>query len=225
MNDPLDGENKGNQDALQDTGQPSDPETGPSTTAKVYSEAEVEELVKQRHSKLDKRIAELEKQGSELESARQRAKEAEDRAAQVQKQIEARELEGIKDDPELVKLYQRRKELDDKAKTLDARERELSRKELQIKTESEAIAKTLRQSTISGIATKYGVEVKVLEELGIDDADRLEKVAKIIGKPKAQPETVKPDSGLSVGGGHPTNEQLDKMSMADYAKWRKSQEQ
>ena len=126
------------------------------------------------------------------------------RLGDLEKRINETELEGIRDNPELLKAYQQRQDLGTKAKALEVKERELAQREAQIKADVDTIASERKGATVASTAVKYGLNIEVLDSLGVDDPEALDKVAAAIvaGKPKTSEggEGIIPDSGMSSGG-------------------------
>ncbi len=204
-------------DALPEEGQPSGGEVNPSAPkAKMYSEEEV----KQRHSKLDKTIAQLTR---ELTEARQSGETTASDLKAMQKQLDDAEVARIGDDPEKVSVYQLRRTGQEERSKAAAEKREAARLMAEAKAEREAMAADKAEIAIGKLAIKYKLPDKTLRDLGITDIEALEKVAVTLAANmavKAKPEGFNLDSGLSSGGaGEPTQEQLEKMSDAEYEKW------
>ena len=91
----------------------------------------------------------------------------------------------------------------DKAKSLEDRV-------LSLETEN----KTLKDARLSDVATKYGIPVEKMKEIGIDDPNRIETLAQLFGGKKSDEQskiTSTPDPGDISGSGtgkKPTYEEL-----------------
>ena len=189
-------------EALLGTGKPSEEGQEPSTPP-VYTQEQVERLIRERHSKLDKRIAEQDKVIARLNSDKEEREAMQTRVAELEKVIEERDLDGIRGNPDALKLYQLQRTSKEKEKELLAKGREINRREAQLQADSEVIRQLIRRTTLERIAKETGVDIKTLDELGIEDTEKLEKVAKLLSKNKTkapETETITPDSGIASGG-------------------------
>ncbi len=224
--------NANQQDIVPGEGQSSAGQQKSSTQPEVFTKDKVEQLIRERHSTLDKRIAELEKTtqvaNKALEAERQRAKTAADRAAQLEEEKSRRELEGIKDNPDALSLWQARQTHRDEVRQLEAEKEALAQQKAQYATDLEE-AKTYKvfknAHTIASKPEYAGVKAETLVELTDGTPDKMEGLAKLLKAAMGQPaatktETSPPDSGRSTGGaGEPSAEELDAMPMAQYAEW------
>lgn len=222
------------QDALPGEGQPSVEESKEPSAPKTYTEEEVTKLVNARHSKLDKTIDEQKKLIDSLSSQRDELTIAHKALAgeleAVKAQIEDAELSKVKGDPGLLKLYQNQKEIEKRTKALAQREKDLAQREATLTAQTQEIAKVSIGAKIAETAVKHGVSVadleQELEDLGITDPGRFDKVAEKLAARKGGKagEGLVTDSGLSVGGGKPTDEELAKMPMEQYKAYREKEE-
>ena len=183
---------------------------------------QVTQAIRSEHSTLDKRIDALTK--SER-AAVERAEAYERELANLDAEIDAAELDAAKDDPEELDRIRRRQEA---AKSSNRLEAELA-SERQFREQDEerleAADRIIRADAILKAASKQKVSASELadtaEKLGLTTTEQIEALAKSL--PKLDP-MVRVDSGVSTGGGSgtPTTEQLDKMSVAEYAAyWEK----
>ena len=97
----------------------------------------------------------------------------------------------------------------------------LNREKAEHEAEIEAVRTVHRDNTVIKLATKYGVDAKLLDKDYIP-TDELEDYAQTLAaaKPKAAEgeETFVPDSGVTSGGtGKLTEEQISKMTPEQYA--------
>jgi len=198
--------------------------TTPGSKEKTYTEQEVTKMVsdiKAAAGRKQKELTDL------VESANKTATEANKRLSEIQQRIDEAELEKARDNPELLKLYQQKQELEKAKANLDEERRTLQREQAQFKEEKEAVASAKTEAMIVEVALKYHVSIEDLEDLGITDQESLEKIAAKLAKSK--PSTteesgeIKPDSGLGTGESEPTPEQLNNMSMDKYVAHRKKQ--
>ncbi len=202
----------------------------PSTPPETFTKEQVEKLVSERHSTLDKRIYELEKVAAKdtkaRELAEQRAADAESALARAQKEKDDAEFEAIKDNPEGLTDYQRRLRHRERDAELTKRERELSRREAEQEEAVKELQVFKRTKLATEIASKYeGVDPAVLLELTDGSAEKMALLAKRLGTTPSQPvgETpkppgFKPDSGLTSGGAKKlTDKQIEDMTVEQYA--------
>lgn len=196
----------------------------PSTPPKSYTQEQVDKLLDEKHSKLDKRIAEIEKQGVKsakaLELATKRASDAEAALVKTAKEQEEKELADIQDNEPELRLYRAKQKQRERDAELSKRERELEASKAE---HDESLSELLvfKQTQIAqGIASKYeGVDAGLLIQLTDGSPEKMELLAGQLGTLKAKtPISPRPDSGLSSGGaGKLTAEQIEKMSAEDYA--------
>jgi len=201
----MDGKTEIAKDALPIGGQPSSEELNPSNPLeKVYMESEVNDLINQRHSKLDKQIAGLTK---ELTSADERVKAAEDALKQYQEQIDQAELEAARGDPDKLKELQAKKSY--KAKLAEIQKREATQTKRE--AEHESLIKAAQEATLERKISELAVEHELnpqdikdaMTELNLTTVDQAVAVAKHLGvKPKEPPKgPSKTDSLLTSRGG------------------------
>lgn len=204
---------------------------------KTFTEQQVTKMVsdaKAAAGREQKKLADqLEAANAVSESLRQDAETTKGKLTALQRQIDEAELDKARDDPQLLNLYQRKQDLEQRATAIEERERKVATSEAQLKADKEAIAKAKADATVAQVAVKYHLNIEDLADLGITDEEALEKVAAKIGKPskkkagegEKEDEDLMPDSGLTSGGEHtPTMEERDKMSPEQYIAWRKKQE-
>jgi colicin import membrane protein len=200
----------------------------PSSEPEMLTREQAEKLANERHSKLDKRIAEQDRVISRatkaIEAAEARAEAAERALAEAERAKEESEYESVRGNPDALTTWQAKKAVKDAEAKL-AKERAALEKE---KSENaEALAEATEYKKIkaaSEIASKYeGVEASELIELTDGSPEKMEKMAQRLGKPKeSQPAKPKPDSGAGKGGpGKPTLEQLENWSEEEYMRWAK----
>ena len=138
--------------------------------------------------------------------------------------IDAAEREKVRDNPELVKLYQMKRDIEKQGRDQKTKEADLNRHESQFTADKNAFETDMRKWAISGIASKYGLKTEELEDLGISDMTKLEKVAQRLSTAKppeakrSEEKSFEPDSGETSGGaGELTSETRETMSMEKLA--------
>jgi len=145
-------------------------------------------------------------------------------------------LAEARDNPELLPIYQREQTLTRREREADELQRDLARREEQLKIDRADVDKDRGVVSIAYIAAKHGLETEELESLGISDHETLEKVAEklAVAKPKeSEPGEGEeggeggegegeftPDSGEGTGGGAGalTTESVEKMPIASLEK-------
>ena len=79
----------------------------------------------------------------------------------------------------------------------------------------------LKEARLKDVAKAYGLTLEQVKEIGLDDPNKVEKLAQLFGKAQEQTKpsdkvekpTIKPDSGKTIGGtGELTPEMVSKMS-------------
>lgn len=204
----------------------------PSTPPETYTEEQVEKLVGQRHSKLDKRIAELEKltakSSKAVELAEKRASDSETALIKFQKEKDDAELQTLRDNPDALTQYQIKLRHRERDAELTKRERELAQREAEHEEAIKEVQELKQTKLATEIASEYeGIEPATLLELTDGTPEKMKLLAKKIGTLKAKSEGegskipgFKPDSGLTSGGvGKPTLEQMEKWTPEQYAEW------
>ena len=185
---------------------------------KTYTEEEVDKLIRERHSTLDKRIADLNKQLKLKEGEAGEVQGLKAKVAELEEEQERKELAEAGDNPDLKRQIQDRKNLKQRQSDLEKRERELKAKELEHEEAIKAVTQYNLGKLAGEIASKYpGIEAADLIELSDGSPEKMEKIAQRLSKK----EGIRPDSGISVGSGEPTIEQLDKMTPEEFANWRR----
>lgn len=138
-------------------------------------------------------------------------------------------------DKELL-LYNREEVVKKRERQVEETVGDVTRREGQIKTDRAEVAKDRGIVSINVLAAKHGLEPEDLESLGISDPEALERVAERLAgtKPKGkggeeegesgEGEPFVPDTGETTGSGEPTHEQLEKMTMDQYAAYAKKRD-
>lgn len=212
MDKNLDGDPKG-KDALQDKqpGQPSNPNVdNPSKTnpPKTFTEEDVNRLVSERHSTLDRKIADLTKQLSTLQK---RAEDAEAQLGTYKKEKDEAEFEKVKDDPEKLSAYQLRKQIRELAEAKKGQEEQLAQLQRELEEERKLSAPLKIAPVIAEVAKEFeGIDMDKLTKLvtiaKATAKEDIKAIAETIGASKEpespdKKEEFKPFSGKGVGGG------------------------
>ncbi len=218
-----------------------DKELKPSAEPEVLTKEQAEKLANERHSKLDKRIAELEKLTSRstkaVEAAENRAKAAEAALAEAQRRAEDSERESLKDSPDGLSLFEKEVKHREAEADLVRQKAEWEAQKATYEAEIEE-AKTYRVIKMADeIASDKGVDAALLVSMTDAYTDstkrraKMEALAKVLPKKEPGdkfqlPKPPKPDSGRTSGRfGKPTLEQLEKMSMEQYSEYVKERDQ
>ncbi len=168
----------------------------PSTTTQTYTQEQVEKLVNERHSKLDKTIAQLTKERDSFKASHDSLSA---QFADLQRRIDEVDEAKYKDDPDQLDIFQRRKKLLAEQAALKA-ERDALAKEKQDNAERLAKAAEVEwDGTVLEIATAAKGDAAKLKEkaaqYGITDAGKLRGLASDLW-----PAGITPDSGQTSGG-------------------------
>lgn len=213
-------------DALPVGGQPSTGgESKPSTQPEVFTKEQVEE----RHSKLDKEIANLTKQNEAstkaIVTAKTQVESYVKRLAEIEEEKARGELEGIRDNPDALSLWQARQTHKESVRALEAQQTSFEQERSQFLTDLEELKSYKSFKGAMEIVSKpeyKGVDAQKLVDLTDGSSEKMEALAKLLkagmGQPAATPTL--PDSGKSTGGaGEPTAEELESMPVEQYAQW------
>jgi len=206
----MDGEDNTTQDPLPGTGQASGGDAGPSADAETrLTPAQVDQLVKERHSKLDTKIHGLETtiadRDKELTAIR-------DERKSLKKQID--EL-GSKD-PEAFNLVKKEQELRERENKLRDDRDALTKDQETNKDRLALAADTLMEIEVWDISTEYegGHAVKLKDLCITFDAKTPEQIRKVADtlwqRKQGRASTVQPYSGVTSGGGSESLEELVK---------------
>ncbi len=165
---------------------------------KTFTEAQHSKILSDTKAEFGRERAALTKERDSLKS---QVESASSRLDALERQISEVELEGIRENPELLKAYQQRQDLGKKMKDLDIKERELAQREAQVRADSEAIKADREGAIVARVAVKHGLNIQQVESWGITDEEALDKIAGDFAKakPKAGEVETTPDSGMSSG--------------------------
>jgi len=211
-------------DSPQEDGKapPSGDETTPKKEAKTHTDKEKDKAVQ---------VA-LIKAGRDAKSFEQReaaVKAREDANRAEQERRDAAELAEAQGDPDKLAVYQSKQTEKQRVKSLDARldarEADLNKREADHEAEIQAAREAQKEINVWQVASAKNIDPVRLKDLSekfnVEGKEKLEELAEEIasGKPKTEPtEALTPDSAVTSGGqGEPTQEQLEKMPMSQYA--------
>jgi chromosome segregation ATPase len=206
---------------------PSTSEEKPSPEPVMLTKEQAEKLANDRHSKLDKKIAELTKNSERLQKsildAETRTKKAYDSLSVAQKRVEEAERKSLGDSPDALKLFEAQVKHRQEVEKLEQMRSEFESEKVKY-TEDISEAKQYKITRLADtIASEYGVDASLLTTLTDGSQEKMELLAKSLPK-KDEGKGIqlpgKPDSGKHISGvGNPTIEQLDAMPMDKYAEW------
>ena len=194
------------QDALpQDEGQPfveQDREPSDTEVVEIFTKDDVERLVADRHSTLDKEIASNRKEINALKREAERAENAEAQLESYRRKEEDEEYQRVKSNPSELKVFQKRQELRGREDALKEKEKQVE----QLKAEhQELIDAGYRVKTVEaaeGIAKEYGVSATDLLDLAPQTPEQMKAFAKKLKAIEAKgTPALKLDSGVGVGAG------------------------
>jgi len=216
------GETEGN---LQDVS--SGGESGTTSQAETFTKEQVDQLLsdakaeKGRETATWKRTAEDTKR--QFDSLQQQLKEKEATLTELRQARDDDEWEKVKDEPEERGVFKKSQSLRQKELDLNQQERTLKAQLAELEARMKTFSDREKEGEARRIAAANpGVEV---EDLLRFDVDEMETWAKKLAKPSPQEspkESVQPDTGATIGGaGKPTQEQLESMSMDEYARVNK----
>ena len=202
-------------------------ETTPKKEAKTHTDAEVNKAVQVALTKAGRDDKLLTDKEAALNAQQEAINARQAEIDEAERQRDAAELAAAKGDPELLRVYQDKQvqkrevagittQKGDLKKEREALDRDKAEHEAEIK----AARETMLEVKVWQIATKYKVDPVALKNLNLPTAEQIEEVAKVmpkLGEAEAT-EELTPDSNVTSGGqGEPTQEQLEKYSMAQYA--------
>ncbi len=222
--------NETQQDTLQDTGLSSEGE-GESTSKekpKTYTEDQVTKRVNDALSEKGRTDKHLSTREAAIKAKEAEIEQHAQEVSEWRRRKDEEELSNALANPDKLNEYQHRKDREQKEADIAKRERELAKREREYQAEREATQALMRETRIATLAAKYGLDPKVLDKSYLKTAEDIEDHAKTLSKlvPKVKKEAEEekesfvPDSGVTKGRiGEPTREQLEKMSMEEYAEW------
>lgn len=159
-----------------------------------------------------------------------------------QKQRDAEELAAARSDPVKLTAYQLKQQERTRKATLEAQASEIAKRDAALKEREDKIAEREKthaqielEDAIWEISAEAYVNPTILKDtmttLGLTTIEQARALAKTLNPAGQRPpegqgkegQKLTPASGISAGAGKPSNEQLDKLPMDDYAAVRKKQ--
>jgi hypothetical protein len=201
--------------------QPSGGKAEPSP--EMLTKEQADKLANEKHSKLDKRIAELEKStlraSKQVELADKRAKDAENALLEAGRRAEEAERKSLGNTPDALSLFEARIALKQAEAKLQ-QQRDSFAAEKAIHDEEISEAKTYKlQKMAEEIADETGVDASLLTSMTDGSREKMEKLAKVLPKKTAEDKLnlpKPPDSGKTSGRyGNLTTDQLNKLAEND----------
>lgn len=202
---------------------------------KLYSDAEITKIKSDAAAGAGRQRKAAEQERDTLKQDLQSATSRLDALEREQNESRLAEARG---DPDQLRAYQREQDTKKREREAGDKEGDLVRREAQLKSDLDELAKDKGVVHIAYTAAEYGLDEEELKSLGISDPDTLDKVAEKLAAAKGKgtgegegegegaeggeggegAEEFVPDSGEGTGaGGEPTAEQLSKMPMGQYA--------
>jgi len=198
--------------------------------AKTYTESEVKQRESDVLAAAGREAKTLADKEADLNARQEAINAKETKIDEQERQRDAAEFEAARGDPNLMKVYQDKQSQKRESAGIEAQKADIKRQQAEIdrsKAEHEAEIRaardTMMEIKIFEIATKYKVDPVALKNLNLPTVEQIEEVAKVMPKlpPKGEGEPTEPptpDSNVTSGGqGEPTPEQLEKMTMGQYA--------
>lgn len=185
-----DGSSSKNEETSRDTG--------------TFTAEEVQKLISDALSKAGRDAKNLNSKEIELKQREERIKAEADDIANAKRELDLREIEAVKEDPQAIKTIEYRQKLAERERELTRREREVNEKLSNAQAAIKELNDRKFNDEIRRISGAYGVDETVLKDLGIDDIDKVEAIAKRLPSTKK----VQTDSGKTTGGEYFTREQI-----------------
>jgi len=228
---------EGKKDALQlDAEQsPPDGQETPKKEAKThYTDEEVKQLIQEDRVARGRDAKTLTDWEASLKTQQAEIDDTRTEIAKIQEQIDQAELEAARGDPARLKELQAKKSYKTLLADLETKKKELQKDRAVFDHDKAEQAETVRavqetqlEVALWKIGAKYKVDPVILKDtikdLKLTTVEQAEALAKRLsgtaGERPPEGETeFNPITGVTVGGqGEPTQEQLEKMSMAQYA--------
>ena len=185
---------------------------GTSGDAKTFTQTDVDAMVAKARSDAlaaagrdAKGLSETKKT---VDAAVASAQQLLERAEARQAEIDQRELEAVRDDPDRFQLIKERQLIRAERAALEKEKAIKASEDAKIISELEEGRQTKRQMAINAIATEHGIDSEKLGDL-IDDSMSIERVRKIaLALPKVVRETSQSDKGETQGGVAQTEMQI-----------------
>ncbi len=219
----MSGETTESQDPLSQGEGPASGKGSTSAEGQVLTEAQIAKLRSDAAAEAgrQRKAAELER-----DAAKQQLDEMKARLEELETAKREADLEKYKGDPAKLEAYQKETQLTEKERKLIALEREIARRDALIKEKEEKLTKAEKEAQLREVATKHGITLDEVKELGVDPAVLDTLLTKFLKKGQAAEEpkndewfNFKPDSGTTAGGsGRLTNESAKRMSFEELEK-------
>jgi len=213
-------------DTLPNKGLPSGETKGTSKDkGKLYSDAQIAKIKSDAAAEAGRQRKTAEK---ERDALKQDLQSTTSRLDALERDINESRLAEARGDPDQLRIYQREQAITKLERQVAELQRDLTRREEQLKADRAEVDKDRGVVSIAYIAAKHGLKTEQLESYGISDPEVLERVAVDLAaaKPKelgeeegeggeGEGEEFTPDSGETTGGGAGalTPESVEKMSM------------
>ena len=152
--------NANNQDALPSGGRPSGDQGGNPSQPQSYTRDQVDKLLNEGHSKLDKTIADLTKERDGLKTSHESLSQ---RLAEIERRREEEEEARVKDDPDELDLYTRRKKAKETELAHQQRQADLDARENTLKEREARQAERDWAGTVAGVAAAARGDAETLK--------------------------------------------------------------
>ena len=167
---------------------------GTTSDSPTYTKKQVDKMVSDA-------LAKAGRDAKSLELKEKSLKEREDEINEWRKKQEQTELEAIRDNPQALDLYQKGKAIEQAKADLLRERAELAKQKQEFDEDIKLAKETRREIAIWEIASKYSVDPMTLKELGLESMEQVEAVAKAFAPERPPEPSLKPDSGMTAGGG------------------------
>jgi hypothetical protein len=177
------------------------PAPGEDDYLRTYTPEQVAQVVKDRHSKLDKTIAQLTRERDILKTSHDALST---QFADLQRRIDEADEAKYKDDPDGLDIYQRRKKLLSEQAAVKAEREALAKEKQDNAARLQKAAAAEWEAVVAEVASAVKGDANKLEakaaEYGVTDGEKLRGLAGDLW-----PSGVKADSGQTSGGGTDIN--------------------
>jgi hypothetical protein len=225
-------------------GQPSAEIKGtPKVETKTYTEEEVNKRISDALAAKGRDAKTLSDREAILKAERETIEADKVKIADWQRQRDETELAEARRDPDKLAAWQKKQneksrdaEFATREAALKKREADLTKREAEHSATIQAAQETQLEIELWEIGAKYGINPVILKDtmkdLNLTTTEQAEALAKRLSGTAKRPaegeaeekEEFTPISGVTTGGGKLTQEQLDKLSMPDYAAYRKKED-
>jgi len=214
----MDETTKTDQGTPQVIGQSSGGEKGSTSTSETetYTKEQVEKLISDKLAAAGRNAKTLIQQEKQLKAREQAIKDVESQIADWQKEREAEELEKARDNPELLNLFQTKKQLREEKARLAEEKAQFQADKASVQELIDSSKELQREIDIWEIAgdkvDPVGLK-ELCDKLGAQTEEQIRTIADMfqpVVTPKGETEGKKPlkaDSGVTVGAGEKSEEQ------------------